>query len=704
MADPSASVSPQLLHHLHALSIMKYPTYQTLQPELLIEMLLKAPQVVQQYPFSWSMIESPLRGAVMLQWNPPQLGNACPSDGFIWADPVEMLYTIDVNNYPIEIYHYKAGFNPNNSQDGLFSRRRYRLKPHPQAPHETANIWLLHYIPADRQNQISIDNIPVTPQARSSFTARSYISQLLSTGQLPRKEFYLHDRSSWPVITLPPQQPHHQQIALQPQQVVGQPVTPQTNRHISPMNARSTPQTPQAPAGPPGYYPAVVRPAPNAAGTAPPSAKRLKPTPPTPHSAAAAQAQAAALGVGPDPAMTIDEEEDTSRGDMLDHLTAREIATTRYIQHHEWMEEVLGSAYSISQIKPVDLGLGLRGELESVTKGLLDPPVHPHPKSRVGENVAEEQNEERDQRKILEEFAPRVDAKIKETEDEIIRLETLHRRRLEKIRAGVVIKNAEKKLWGGLGLSLPEQSGDESEMVPEPSSPGSSIKSLETIMKEVEKALGRKIVDKSMVIRWELPVEEITKMGGVVAEEIQTVDSIMGDDSAPNNNNQASLPPVEEEFKLDPAMANTGEHGNTPEQLAADVAVEFPTTAEPLQMPLSAVEDSIMEDFMNVDDSKPGTPNAAAASATNEQKKADTPIPVAQVTPQNTTAETENPSTGERSREFDEIFDLTPTLSSDQMNTGNASSATEIPGLMGNANGIPGLDMLQSGEGGAGNQ
>ena len=47
----------------------------------------------------------------------------------------------------------------------------------------------------------------------------------------------------------------------------------------------------------------------------------------------------------------------------------REIAAQRYTQHHEWMEEVVGSAYPINRIKPVDLGLGLAGELEAITRG-----------------------------------------------------------------------------------------------------------------------------------------------------------------------------------------------------------------------------------------------------------------------------------------------------------------------------------------------
>lgn len=152
------------------------------------------------------------------------------------------------------------------------------------------------------------------------------------------------------------------------------------------------PHLPQAP-----YYGTPTRPPPppqmQPGSGPPPSAKRYKPSPvPVAPShaghaghashAAAVQAHASAAmnAVGGDPVMTIDEEEDTSRGDILDHFSPREIAQTRYTQHHEWMEEVIGSAYPISRIVPVDLGLGLSGELSKVTDGLLDLPlVHPPP-------------------------------------------------------------------------------------------------------------------------------------------------------------------------------------------------------------------------------------------------------------------------------------------------------------------------------------
>lgn len=45
-------------------------------------------------------------------------------------------------------------------------------------------------------------------------------------------------------------------------------------------------------------------------------------------------------------------QEDTEFGDYFDNLTPAEISKMRYKQHHEWMEEIYSSVYSLSQIVP----------------------------------------------------------------------------------------------------------------------------------------------------------------------------------------------------------------------------------------------------------------------------------------------------------------------------------------------------------------
>ncbi|KAG0635786.1 hypothetical protein HOY80DRAFT_980435 [Tuber brumale] len=654
MADPSSSVSPQLLHHLHALCTMKYSQHQTVQPELLVDLLLKTPQVAQQHPFTWTMIDPPQPGTLMLSWNPPQMVGVCASDGYVWAD-AEVAHIVEVKGYQIEIHYHKAGYNPSasNQSHAVFSRRRYRLKPgHPSTPPENANLWFLHYIQAERQNHVPINTVPLTGSIRQSFTARNYIAQLFQTGQLPRKEFYLPDRNSWPMITLPnqqqqqqqhPQQQQQQQIQMQAQQQATMQIqTPQHNRQISPMNSRATPQPPQS--AQQVYY-TPVRANAKAPGGAPPSAKRLKPTPPGGHNPAAVAAQAAALGV--DPSMTIDEEEDTSRGDMLDHLSPREIATTRYIQHHEWMEEIMGSPYAIDKIEPIDLGLGLRGELEIVTKGLLDPPAYPPtPKPPRAGDAAKEK--ESSQAEILEELRPRVEAKIREMEAEMLRMQDAHAKRLQKIKQSGVTKDAELKLRIGLGLTPQHQQAEiESHQVytpgnemedchSEPTAAATAVKDLsavEEIVRDVEHALGKKVVEKQMLAKHELPVEEIIKMGGIVAEGDgqPNLDTIMMEDQDGNSRNGENQQDgdvgvgnlngsttVDYEFNL--ALGNLPDENGTDSSHqsemgfphALDGAADVPPPPLPQETTTGAQEeeDTIMNDFTNVDqDSKPDTPN-----------------------------------------------------------------------------------------------
>ncbi|RPA99989.1 DUF1750-domain-containing protein [Choiromyces venosus 120613-1] len=751
MADPSSSVSPQLLHHLHALCIMKYPQHQTIQPELLVELLLKTSQVAQQHPFTWMMIDPPQPGTLMLSWNPPQMVGVCASDGYVWAD-AEIAHTVEVKGYQIEIHYHKAGYNPNapNQSHAVHSRRRYRLKPgHPSTPPENANLWFLHYIQAERQNPVSINTVPLTSSIRQSFTARNYISQLFQTGQLPRKEFYLPDRNSWPLITLPnqqqqqqqqqhPQQQQQQQIQMQAQQQATMQIqTPQHNRQISPMNARATPQPPQS-AQQVYYTPARANA--KAPGGAPPSAKRLKPTPPGGHNPAAAAAQAAALGA--DPSMTIDEEEDTSRGDMLDHLSPREIATTRYIQHHEWMEEIMGSPYAIDKIEPVDLGLGLRGELEIVTKGLLDPPAYPPiPKpQRTGDAT---KDKEKSQAEILEELRPRVESKIREMEAEMLRMQDAHAKRLQKIKQSGVTKDAELKLRIGLGLTPQNQPEAETHQVhtpgnemedcrPEPTTTATAIKDLsavEEIVRDVEHALGKKVVEKKMLARHDLPVEEIVKMGGVVAEGdgLPNPDIIMAEGQDDNNNgnqqddnegggNLNGTSTIDDEFNL--TLGNMPDENGTDSSRQSEMG--FPQTlddpsdiASPLPPPATTAggaasgtqeEDTIMDDFMNVDqDSKPDTPNVEEKKEKDPENTSTTSTTAPAAPTTATTATTSPPVTDQQQQQkpAEDVAPSPPAGSAgfmfspptEKVDESTSTSTTTSAGGPSGAGGIPGLGM-----------
>ena len=139
---------------------------------------------------------------------------------------------------------------------------------------------------------------------------------------------------------------------------------------------------------------------------------------------------------------TIDDEEDTSRGDLLDHLTPREISMLRYKQHHEWMEEILSSPYGIDQIVPVDLGLGLKGELEGLTKGYLEPPPtddapraagSPNPVGKMEPGKAEE-------------FQKRALDWIDDIKKDMEKMKKAQAKRMEKLKKGSLVKDAERRL------------------------------------------------------------------------------------------------------------------------------------------------------------------------------------------------------------------------------------------------------------------
>ena len=124
--------------------------------------------------------------------------------------------------------------------------------------------------------------------------------------------------------------------------------------------------------------------------------------------ARAAAGQAGAVGHRRGPSVgqgeaTLEEEEDVSRGDILDFMTPRDISRMRYEQHHEWMEEILESPYNIFQIVPGDLGLGRKGELEHLTKDFFDAPLM----DDVVEAVDATEDEEQREHEIVE--ARRID-------------------------------------------------------------------------------------------------------------------------------------------------------------------------------------------------------------------------------------------------------------------------------------------------------
>ncbi|KAF8469001.1 hypothetical protein BDZ91DRAFT_721549 [Kalaharituber pfeilii] len=524
MADPASQVAPPLLTHLHCVSKTPYPPLASITVEMIGEMLLKAPQTAQQYPFTWTMLDTPPEGSLFLVWVPPMLNGGCASDGFVWVDPDQGYSMETPKGYTIEMVQTKSGFIPGQESHTLHTRRRYRMLAGPKAPANAPapnpNLWLFHYIRADRANQIPVANIPLgAANITQTQNTRRHIASLQQQGLISQKEFFLHDPSTWPSVT----------FVLNQQMPAGK---QQGNvRGGMAMDPRR------------GYPPNAP---------APPSAKRQKlphqtapQTGPSPMSHQPSMNSAAVAAGLHDPPLTIDEEEDTSRGDMLDHLTPREIAQVRYTQHHEWMEEVLGSVYPISKIRPVDLGLGLRGELEEITRGLFDPPTFPlasgsgrKPTSNMSvpdstddhEGSGDKEHDEGDDSMdpaMVEEFTRRAEAKIREIEAEMERMRAVHQQRLAKIQKTGIIKDAERKLCTGIDFNMfgtVDPVAEES--VRGVTSPAPATITDDEIVAIVEKSLGKKIVPRDMVIRWDLETgNEIAGMADLFQED---KDEIMG--------------------------------------------------------------------------------------------------------------------------------------------------------------------------------
>jgi hypothetical protein len=212
----------------------------------------------------------------------------------------------------------------------------------------------------------------------------------------------LHDRSNWPQIGFP------RNPARQPGLPAGATRTPQGLAY--PPHGLGTPS------GPP--------------------AKRAR----TQASQAQAVGGASAHGGAVMPAEAMEDNEDTSLGDIFDHVTPREVSMARYKQNHEWMEEILSSPYSISQIVPTDLGLGLRGELGSVTEGIF---VAPTATTAGGE--LDGYGAKLDPKKA-DEFRKRVAERIEATNGEMEKMKRLHAKRLAKFKRGALVAQAEVQL------------------------------------------------------------------------------------------------------------------------------------------------------------------------------------------------------------------------------------------------------------------
>ncbi|KAL8986174.1 MAG: hypothetical protein Q9205_000333 [Flavoplaca limonia] len=416
MNDPSDGVPPALLKHVHLVSTHHFPTSAQIPLPTIVDRLLSAPTIAHDHkPMVWMYIDAPQNGVMLLVWQPmSKLGIEFASDGYVWAD-AEQAFSSEARGHTVEMYLHRSGYQYG---DPIAShqRRRYRLvpsrtsNPYPNQPQPDPNLWIVHYSQAEAAHHIPVSQISMSPYVQSTLTQRKYLQQ---HGQLVRKEFMLRDRNSWPTINLPGN-------------AAGAQTTAYPNNVISHMSRQQQ-----------GYVQPTAAVG-HQAGLGPPPAKRARPT-----ISNTAEAEAAAKQAALDREPTLYEEEDVSRGDLLDFLTPREISTVRYKQHHEWLGEVFRSPYDIQQIVPVELGLGRKGELEALTKDFFN--AHTEPSARTAKGAAPARVGRMEDGKA-DEFTELANARIADINAEIEKMKRQHARRIAKLARGAELREAEKAL------------------------------------------------------------------------------------------------------------------------------------------------------------------------------------------------------------------------------------------------------------------
>ncbi|KAI1092732.1 DUF1750-domain-containing protein [Rostrohypoxylon terebratum] len=405
MGDPSFGVHRDLLPHVHLISTYRYTLKARVEPNEVTSWLMQAPKIARDTaPFFWTYLDRPENGNIFLTWQPSQqMGTTFASDGFIWPPQEQYMQQEVGNGVILEVYYHKAGY-AYNEPFATHSRRRFRLIPPtvhtPNASTVDPSLWIVHYGPVENNERIPSHLIQRDSRTHAMLETRAYLQRC---GQIQRKEFILGDRINWPQIAWP-KEPSRQQMFPGGPRVVPQQMA----------------------------YP----PHPHAAG-APPS-KRAR-------TAQAAQGQAPPAMAAIPPDNSYDDEEDTSRGDMFDHLTPREVSLARYRQNHEWMEEILSSPYRMGQIGFSDLGLGLKGELSGLTEGIFE--AHDFRSTeKLSKSAVTQLSPEQ-----AAEFRKRVADRIESTQASIEALKAAHEKKKARFERNSILTTAERELRLALG-------------------------------------------------------------------------------------------------------------------------------------------------------------------------------------------------------------------------------------------------------------
>lgn len=326
------------------------------------------------------------------------------------------------------------------------------------------SLWIVHYSQAEPQHRVQAARVPIHPEVTREMQERRFWE---GQGQLQRKDFMLYDRSNWPNIEF-------------------------GSSRTAAMGAQAGlyPRNPlqQIPGAPNQFYPqgqgAAIGPPAKRPRQAPPSQLPAMPT--------------AAAGMPHD--TSIEDEENTTLGDLLDHLTPRDISSMRYIQHHEWMEEVFSSPYATGHIMPVELGFGLSGELAKLTEGIFDAPNYKDA-SKTG---ALKPYRKLDPGKFAE-FEQKVAAYISDGQKELESMKSEHAKKMAQMKQ-------ESRAWSQAERKLRNTMFDDSH--------GSrhdgvsrSRADLEGVVQELENSLGIKIGPQQEVV--------CVQKGGLIEEEAQ---------------------------------------------------------------------------------------------------------------------------------------------------------------------------------------
>ena len=338
------------------------------------------------------------------------------------------------------MYTQNNGYRHGVEKLATHARCRYRLLP-PQVPNSNAPpidpcLWIVHYFQMEPRKQILVGNIPLSDHTRQLAMERAAL-QSHGQLQLQHNEFMLHDRNNWPSIISSGSTaaPYTQQTMGYPNNVMAQ---MGRNQHPAAMQDQQAVISQGSPGPSPSKRPRHVS------------------TNPGHISSTALATHLAARDI-------VDEDDEALTNlDYMDVMTPREISALRYVQHHEWLEEILNSPYDTHQIIPGELGLGRKGELESLTRDffhahtsqtigtVLEPPSSPRKGDyEAGRAVVPNDAPPRVGRMAngrAADFGKKADEKMDQLRVEMETMKMKHARRVEKLKNVQIWKEADQEL------------------------------------------------------------------------------------------------------------------------------------------------------------------------------------------------------------------------------------------------------------------